>query len=92
MKVSIHFSIAVLVFAVGCSKKPHEEPTTEPTAAIQAPSAQPPAEPAVSAAAVIEDPDIEVPEDFADDAAEEITSQNLENELAALEKEINSDT
>jgi chitodextrinase len=91
MKATIYFSIASLIFAFGCEKKPHEEPTSEPSAAITAPTAAT-AEPAASAPLVVEDSDIEVPEDFAEEAAEEITPQNLDSELAALEKEINNDS
>ncbi len=90
MKATIYVSIASLFFAFGCNKKSEEpQPTTEPSAVIAAPSAVATPEPAP---VVEEDSDIEVPEDFTDEAAQEITEQNLDSEVAALEKEINSDT
>lgn len=92
MKARFYFAIASLVLAFGCEKKPQEQPTTEPSAAISVPATVATPDPAAPAPLVVEDPDIEVPEDFADDAAEEITEQNLDSELAALEKEINTDT
>jgi hypothetical protein len=48
--------------------------------------------PSDSTAALSDEADVEVPEDLADDAAEEITPQNLDKELATLEKEIGSET
>jgi hypothetical protein len=86
--------ISLLALAIGCNKKPHEEPTTEPSAALVAPSAvnSAPIAAADSTIGASEDTEIEVPEDLADDAAEEITPQNLDNELATLEKEIGNDS
>jgi hypothetical protein len=94
MKARVCVSIALLVLATACNKKPHEEPTTEPSAVIEAPSASASAvvAPSDSTAALSDEADVEVPEDLADDAAEEITPQNLDKELATLEKEIGSET
>lgn len=94
MKARMLFQIALLALATGCNKKTHEEPTTEPSAAIAAPSTTNSVNAVASDSTVAasEDTAIEVPEDLADDAAEEITPQNLDSELARLEKEIGNDS
>ena len=88
-------ALALLLFAA-CDKKPETStaPTSTPSAASAAPSAAPTASasaapsgssPTVTASA---DDDIPTEEDFEDEAEKDIGPDNLEAELAKLEKEV----
>lgn len=91
MNARICFSTALLVIAAGCSKKTSEQ-DVQPSAAVSGALAAPSVVSSSSvAAADEEDSDIELPEDFAEEATEDITAQNLDSQLAALEKEVDND-
>lgn len=79
---------AVLVGMFGCNKPAPEvaepaveEPVVEETPAV----AEVVAEPEITAE------ELPVPDDFADEVAESITDENLEDELAKLEKEMEAE-
>ena len=91
MKASICFSTALLILAAGCSKKTSDD-AVQASAVVSAASAAPSVAPTSSVAAADEDSDIELPEDFAEEATEDITAQNLDSQLAALEKEVDNDS
>jgi hypothetical protein len=87
MKHLTWMTLAVALSAYGCEGK-SEEPATEPQAAE--PAAEPaeqaePAEPAEPAEAAEAD-DVVTAEDFEEEAAEAITEENLEDEVARLEE------
>ena len=69
-------SAALLVSAVGCSKKDHSAASTTSSATAAASAA-----PADSA--------IPTEEDFEEQAAQKVTAQNMDSQLDQLDKEIN---
>ena len=83
-----HLALGFTLLALAaCSKKePPAPPAPEPTPTVAAPVASAPApEPSAATAAA---PDVPVEEDFEDEANQTVTSQTLDAQLDALEKEI----
>jgi len=88
--IALSLSLAV---AGGCSNEATEESVAEPAAQLPEP---PEVEEEVveEVEEVVEEPagptadSVPIPEDFADEAAEEITAKNYKGELAAMEKDL----
>src|SRR3954468_11065459 len=89
-RLAVVFSLVALGATGGCKKEPAPEPAPSATASVAAPpaSADPAAPSASAAGAEPGEPEIPLPEDYAEQAAKEITEQNLEAELTKLEKEV----
>jgi hypothetical protein len=82
---AIVIGCAALLGATACEK---EEPTPEPTVE-ETPVPAPAPTPAAAATAPQPGADLPVEQDFEEEAAQEISPENLEGELVKLEKEIN---
>jgi hypothetical protein len=80
MRLATTLSSLALLVTVGCKQ---EQPTPE-TTAPETPQAETPAAVAPAAGEM----DIPTPEDFEEEATEDITVENMEQELDRLEAEI----
>jgi hypothetical protein len=80
--------LAVSLLALAACNKSEPAPESAPSAAVESP--MPSAEPVASAEAPEVDDlgDIPTPEDFEEEAIEDITADNMEKELDRLEAEI----
>jgi hypothetical protein len=83
MRRALTMAALLLMAATACEQKPKTEPT--PTPNIQPARETVPAKTEPQAAAAEPVP---VSEDFEEQAAKEITAENLESELAKLEGEV----
>ena len=90
MKVSSVLPWILLVTAAGCAKKSPEE-STEVGQGVQIPVSTNPQVSSLNAQPVgTNDSDIDLPEDLTDEAAEVITKDNLDEQVVAIEKELNA--
>ncbi len=92
MKHGMPYFVCMLALAVtlGCEKKQDPEPTaTEPTPA--APAAPAAVDNPVPAAAALDLSKVPVEEQYEKEVEAEITAQNFEAQLEALEKEIKAE-
>ncbi len=82
MKTTLFLMLAGLLVTTSCNKKSQDERAPE------AVSAAAPIPQASVAEVANDDSDIDLPEDFTDDAAKEVTAENLDVQLSAIEKEV----
>ncbi len=87
MKAALCLMVAVLLTATSCNKKSQDESQARATASEVASAAAPGPQASVADVAS-DDSDLDLPEDFADDAAEEVTAANLDVQFSAVEKEV----
>ncbi|GEM_PF-2615643 len=91
MKARVGMLLACVAMATGCPKKQDDETSRSPGSARGGPAA-PSAQGGASDGADSVGPDVDLPEDFAEDAKREVTAATVAEQLRNIEKELeNSD-
>ena len=84
----VAFGAALLVAAtVGCEQKPKEEPATTTPAVVEQPKVAETQPASVNTDQAVLD-QVPVQEDFEEQAARQVTAENLDTEIQSLEKEL----